>query len=55
MEVAEGTVGGRVVVVEFPSLDQARQAYHSAEYGQIRTLRADISVANFAIVEGFDG
>lgn len=51
----EGQVHPRVVVVEFPSYEQAVRAYHSAEYQQGMQTRLGASTANFAIVEGFDG
>ena len=53
--VVEGTVGPRVVVVEFPSYEHALSAYHSPEYQQGMQTRLGASSANFAIVEGFDG
>ncbi len=54
-EVVEGSVLPRVVVIEFPSYETALSVYHSAEYQSGKQLRLDASVANFAIVEGFDG
>ena len=54
-EVTEGSVRQRTVVVEFPSFDAARNAYHSAEYGEGKKLRTAISSADFAIVEGVEG
>jgi uncharacterized protein (DUF1330 family) len=54
-EVTEGTVRPRTVIVEWPSFEAARRAYHSAEYGEGKTLRTAISSADFAIVEGYDG
>lgn len=53
-EVTEGNVKPRTVVVEFPSLADAKRAYHSAEYEEGKKLRTAISAADFAIVEGFD-
>ncbi len=53
--VVEGTVGPRVVVVEFPSYEHALRAYHSEQYQQGMQTRLGASSANFAIVEGFDG
>jgi uncharacterized protein (DUF1330 family) len=51
-DVTEGAVKARTVIVEWPSYQAARTAYHSAEYGEGKKLRTDISVADFAIVEG---
>jgi uncharacterized protein (DUF1330 family) len=55
MEVVEGAMSPRVVVIEFPSYEQALAAYRSAEYQEGMKLRLGISVANIAVVEGFDG
>jgi uncharacterized protein (DUF1330 family) len=44
----------RVVVVEFPTFDQARAFYQSAEYIAARKLRAGAATAQFIIVEGVD-
>ena len=55
--VVEGTIRSRTVVVEFPSLADAERVYHSAEYQDGMKLRTErvVSVADLAIVEGFDG
>jgi uncharacterized protein (DUF1330 family) len=53
--VPEGKVAPRSVLVEFPSFEQAEQAYYSAEYQEGLKLRTQISQADFAIVEGVDG
>ncbi|MBL8591093.1 MAG: DUF1330 domain-containing protein [Devosia sp.] len=52
--IVEGTVSPRVVVIEFPSYEQAVRVYRSAEYQQGMQLRLGASSANFAIVEGLD-
>jgi uncharacterized protein (DUF1330 family) len=54
-EVTEGAVKARTVIVEWPSYEAARTAYHSAEYGEGKKLRTAISAADFAIVEGYEG
>ena len=54
-EVAEGEVKPRTVIVEWPSYEAAKVAYHSAEYGEGKLLRTSISRADFAIVEGVEG
>jgi uncharacterized protein (DUF1330 family) len=52
--VVEGTVRPRTVVVEFPSFADAQRAYHSTEYQAGMQTRLKASVADFAIVEGFE-
>lgn len=42
----------RLVVIEFPSLEQAKAWYHSPEYAPARELRWQYSDARFLIVEG---
>jgi uncharacterized protein (DUF1330 family) len=54
-ETLEGdTTEGRLVVVEFPSLDAARAFYHSPEYQEARDIRVPVSDAHFAIVAGVE-
>ena len=54
-EIVEGKSEPRVIVIEFPSYEHARQAYHSAEYQTGKQLRLSSATTNIAIVEGFDG
>ena len=49
----EGTAG-RVVVVEFPSLDAAKSFYHSPEYQAILPHRTNNSTGNVTLVAGFE-
>ncbi len=52
-EVLEGTVAAkRVVVLEFPSADQARKFYNSPEYGAAKRARAGAAHMNMLLVEG---
>lgn len=44
----------RVVVVEFPSFDQARAFYESPEYAAARKLREGAGSAQFVVVEGLE-
>ena len=44
----------RVVIIEFPSLDQAKAHYNSPEYAEIKKLREGASEARFVAIEGFD-
>jgi uncharacterized protein (DUF1330 family) len=42
----------RLVVIEFPSLDQAKAFYNSPEYGEAKKLRAGAAIGQFLAVEG---
>jgi uncharacterized protein (DUF1330 family) len=43
---------GRVVIIEFPSLERAKEWYHSEEYGEIRKLREGAAKGLLIAVEG---
>ena len=52
-EVLEGgPAPKRMVVVEFPSLEQAQKWYRSAEYGPLIELRQKASKGRLVLVEG---
>lgn len=53
-EVVEGAMRPRAVLIEFPSYDAALACYHSPEYQAALALRAPISIADLAIVQGWD-
>ena len=42
----------RLVVIEFPSLEQAKAFYNSPEYGEAKKLRAGAAIGQFIAVEG---
>ncbi|MGE5394581.1 MAG: DUF1330 domain-containing protein [Candidatus Saccharibacteria bacterium] len=42
----------RMVVVEFPSLEKARQWWHSNEYSQAKAARKEAAHTKMLIVEG---
>ncbi|MGI5171019.1 DUF1330 domain-containing protein [Spirillospora sp. CA-253888] len=54
VEVFEGEWPGDVVMVEFPSMEHARDFYHSAAYQEILPLRTDHLEGELIIVEGVD-
>lgn len=43
---------GRLVIVRFPSAEQARAWYESPEYTAARAIRQPVSEAEFMVVEG---
>jgi uncharacterized protein (DUF1330 family) len=42
----------RTVVIEFPSLDQARAWYESGEYQRLAAIRQEASTGDFVLAEG---
>jgi uncharacterized protein (DUF1330 family) len=42
----------RVVLIEFPSLQKAKDWYDSKEYKQIKTLRAGAAIGSIIAIEG---
>jgi uncharacterized protein (DUF1330 family) len=54
VDVLEGAwTPRRLVIVEFPSLAQARAWWESAEYGPAKALRQATATSDLVIVEGF--
>jgi uncharacterized protein (DUF1330 family) len=53
-EAPEGREWHRNVVLEFPSLEAARQCYHSPEYSAARKLRQPVATAEIVLVEGVE-
>ncbi len=45
-------VADRMVIVEFPSFDEARAFYDSPEYTAARKIRAGAADASFVLIEG---
>ena len=54
-EMVEGKLRSRVVVLEFPSFEAALACYRSPEYAAAKKLREGASVADIAVLEGYDG
>ncbi|HEY8642346.1 MAG TPA: DUF1330 domain-containing protein [Candidatus Dormibacteraeota bacterium] len=53
VEIVEGDWPlNRFVVVEFPSMEQAKRWYESEEYGAIKSGRTDNSEGQLGFVEG---
>jgi uncharacterized protein (DUF1330 family) len=52
-QVLEGTwQPKRMVILEFPSTEQARRWYDSEEYRPLKARRLEASTANLVLVEG---
>jgi uncharacterized protein (DUF1330 family) len=52
-ELLEGDAPvGRVVIVEFPDIEAARNWYHSPEYTRLRELRLVAAHGPFIVTEG---
>ncbi|MEP9374488.1 DUF1330 domain-containing protein [Mesorhizobium sp. KR1-2] len=51
-EVVEGPGRARNVVIEFPSLQAARDCYNSAEYQAAKAIRQKIADGEIVLVEG---
>ncbi len=47
--------GKRVVILEFPTMDAARDWYHSPEYQAAKEKREGAGFARFMIVDGYEG
>lgn len=54
-EVVEGQLRPRCVVIEFPSLEDARGCYFSQGYQDAKALRDSAGIGDLAIIEGYDG
>jgi uncharacterized protein (DUF1330 family) len=55
-EVLEGDWDvDRLVVLEFPTMEQARAWYHSAEYQEVLPIRQAASRGRGVLVEGYGG
>ena len=53
--VLEGPDDGlRTVIIEFPSLDQAKAFYASPEYTAVKALREGAGTGTFVAVDGYD-
>lgn len=52
-QLLEGTLAPtRVVVLEFPDYDRARQWWNSPEYAPAKALRQEVATSRMVVVEG---
>lgn len=55
MSVLEGVWNPtRIVILEFPTYEQAREWWHSAEYAPAKTLRQRLSTTDLLIIDGYN-
>lgn len=54
VDVREGSWPGDVVIIEFPSMVEARGWYESDAYGEIKPLRTRHLVGDLILVEGVE-
>lgn len=55
LQELEGTARARNVVIEFPSVEIARQCYDSPEYQDAKAIRNAVADSELIIVEGYEG
>lgn len=55
LNVVEGDLPKRAVVIEFGDYETALACYNSPEYQAAKALRESASVGMLSIVEGYDG
>lgn len=51
----EGQTRARSVVIEFPTLQAAKDCYHSPDYQAARAIRTPAGISDLVIVEGYEG
>lgn len=56
MELLEGEwAPTRIVILEFPSYEKAREWWHSVEYAPAKALRQKLSTTDLLIIDGYNG
>ncbi len=55
MEMLEGSwEPTRIVILEFPSYERAREWWHSTEYAPAKELRQRLSITDLLVVDGYN-
>lgn len=54
-ETVEGPGRARNVIIEFASMDDARNCYHSAEYQHAKSIRRQFADGEIVLVEAVEG
>jgi uncharacterized protein (DUF1330 family) len=44
----------RIVIIEFPTLEQAKEFYNSSEYHEVKKLRKDAAIAEIIVIDGIN-
>ena len=52
---SEGAIRSRIIVIEFPSIEQAKLCFNSPEYAAAKAIRVKSAASDFAVVTGYDG
>jgi uncharacterized protein (DUF1330 family) len=52
---SEGAIRSRIIVIEFPSVEQAKLCFDSPEYAAAKAIRMKSAASDFAVVTGYDG
>jgi uncharacterized protein (DUF1330 family) len=53
MEMLEGDwAPKRLVVLEFPSFERAKEFYNSEEYGPVKAIRLNSTISKMVLVDG---
>ncbi len=45
----------RLVVIEFPSLERAKEFFQSEEYSRVKKLREGAATGQFVVIDGYPG
>jgi uncharacterized protein (DUF1330 family) len=52
---SEGAMRSRQIIIEFPSIEQAKLCFDSPEYAAAKAIRMKSAASDFAVVTGYDG
>jgi uncharacterized protein (DUF1330 family) len=43
----------RIIIIEFPSVERAKEFYHSPEYQNVKKIRKDAGTGELIVIDGF--
>lgn len=52
---SEGAIRSRIIVIEFPSIELAKQCFECPEYAAAKDIRLKSAKTDFIVVTGYDG